>query len=154
VSRPGGADRLEDGRQHRGGGDVEPFKPTRWKVRSSAIWSKCGSVQVENNRARSAGSSYRFRNLFWEGYREAFQASFPDTFFPRAVPWAVIVLHLRRAKPTSRAGSLSFPAPLRQGFRRPGPGLTPRGSEGRGPNQSSRRSSQSVPVFGDTRHQT
>ena len=32
----------------------------------------------------------------WEGYREAFQASFPHTFFPRAVPWAVIVLHLRR----------------------------------------------------------
>jgi len=60
---------------------------------------ECGREQVENNRARSAGSSYRFGNLSWEGYREAFQASFPPTFFPRAVPWAVIVLHLRRATP-------------------------------------------------------
>jgi len=68
---------------------------------------ECGSVQVENNRARSARSSYRFGNLSWEGYREAFQASFPHPFFPRAVPWAVIVLHLRRARPRiSRAGSL------------------------------------------------
>jgi len=58
-----------------------------------------GSVQVENSPARSAGSSYRFGILSWEGYREAFQASFPHTFFPRALPWAVIVLHLRRAKP-------------------------------------------------------
>ena len=30
---------------------------------------ECGSVQVENNLARSAGSSYRFGNLSWEGYR-------------------------------------------------------------------------------------
>jgi len=60
---------------------------------------ECGSGQVENDLAASAGSSYRFGNLFWAGYREAFQASFPHTFFPRATPWAVIVLHLRRAKP-------------------------------------------------------
>ena len=49
---------------------------TRCKVRSSAIW--CGSVQVENNLARSAGSSSRFGSLSWEGHR--------------------FVLHLRRAK--------------------------------------------------------
>ena len=68
---------------------------------------ECGRVQVENNLARPSRFSYRFGNLSWEGYREAFQASFPHTFFPRAVPWAVIVLHLRCAKPgTSRAGSL------------------------------------------------
>ena len=79
------------------GKETESSKPTRWKVWSSAIWSKCGSVQVKNNLARSARSSYRFGNLCW-GYREAFQASFPHTFFPRAVPWAVIVLHLRRRR--------------------------------------------------------
>ena len=32
---------------------------------------ECGSVQVENNLARSAGSSYRFGSLSWEGYRLA-----------------------------------------------------------------------------------
>jgi len=60
---------------------------------------ECCSEEVENKRARSAGSSYGFGNLSRNGYREAFQASFPPTFFPRAVPWAVIALHLRRAQP-------------------------------------------------------
>ena len=59
---------------------------------------ECGSVQVKNNLARSARSSYRFSNLSLEGYREAFQAALSSTFFPGAVPWAVIVLHPRRAK--------------------------------------------------------
>ena len=62
---------------------------------------ECGSVQVENNRARSAGFSYRFGNLSWEGYREASQEQDPGVLEP---------------------DSLSFPAPLRQGFGGPAPG--------------------------------
>ena len=53
----------------------------RWvDIRSSPIW--CGSVQVENKLARSAGSSYRFGIRSWEGHREATQEQEPECWRP------------------------------------------------------------------------
>ena len=107
------------------------LKPTSGKVRSSAIW--CGSGQVKNNLARSAGSSYRF------GIR----------------PGRVIA---KRAKNKTRSAGdrlaqLSLPPSpglpplprLRRTGRRAGPGLAPRGSDDLTSALADRRSSPSVP---------
>ena len=52
--------------------------------RSSPIF--CDSVQVENNRARLAGSSYRFGNLSWGGIEKPFRLLFRTPFSPGRCP--------------------------------------------------------------------
>ena len=54
-------------RRGRGKG-VEPYKTDEMEG-SELIDLECGSIQVKNNLARLAGSSYRFGNLCWESYR-------------------------------------------------------------------------------------
>ena len=75
------ADALKTGTGKGMGTGVEPCKATRWKVRSSAIW--CGSGQVENNRARSAGSSYRFGNQSLGGLSRSLSGFLSAHLFPR-----------------------------------------------------------------------
>jgi len=74
---------------HEGGIPAKGYgasKPTRCKVRSSAIWSKCGSVQVENNRARSARFSYRFGSPSGRIIAKPFRLPFRTPFSPGRCP--------------------------------------------------------------------
>jgi len=74
---------------HEGGIPAKGYgasKPTRCKVRSSAIWSKCGSVQVENNRARSARFSYRFGSPSGRIIAKPFRLPFRTAFSPGRCP--------------------------------------------------------------------
>jgi len=47
---------------------------------------ECGSVQVENNRARSARSSYRFGNLSWKVIAKPFRLPLRTPFSPGRCP--------------------------------------------------------------------
>ena len=56
----------------------------------------------------------RFGNLVLGGLSRSLSGFLPPPFFPRAVPWAVIVSHLRRARPSpSRDRLPSGCGPLR-----------------------------------------
>jgi len=70
------------------------LKPGNWEDRSWAIWS--GAAFTSNILASPAGWGCRFCILSWSVIAKPFRLPLSLCFFPRAVPWAVIVLHLRR----------------------------------------------------------
>ena len=69
-------------------------------------------MQAENNLYSSAEPNCRC-GTSWESHRETFQASSFLLFFPRALPWAVIALHLRREEAGLACGGLEDRLPAK-----------------------------------------